>query len=469
MPVSPGCGRLSLANSVISIGQMTIDIEVLDADAQPTNSLVVAGVPDANAVRQPNAFLAQVRPFPTERRARYNALYSNGQIGISCVLEDVRERQDGAEFFHPSEDHMLTARILVEGVRDAYTRRDPSTPEFAGRLALQARYLQSPGIDPFPKADVAGLCTVIAGPPGIGKGAFRRRIRAYLGEQPIPHKNPSPATHFVWQMKYLEMPFPSNMKVDSLISQLLMHMDARVRGVAFKDSQRQSAKSHLARLRLFTHAGMVGLGLLYMYDLDGSKLSRRPAAECLDFLHEFAEYTGVPVVCSSTYSIFGVLDGSSGGALTLANGGVRRFDYMRLDSDWRNLVNGFLRQYKLTVEPTDVAFAADKLIPEKLLPAKRALLGSVSWFEGCLMVETLGLPELLFTFLGFLWQVLSKKNANGTVIEKGDFDVAAALYRKGNGLLRANLFILLTKERCSQAEVNRFSDWITPEQRGEKW
>lgn len=449
---------------------MTIDIEVLDAIAQPTNSLVVASAPDAKAVRQPNAFLAQVRPFPTERKPRYDALYSNGRVGMSSVLEDVREGQDDSEFFHPSEEHMLTARIVVGAVRDAYTRKDPSTPEFAGRLALQARYLQSPGIDPFPKADVAGNCTVIAGPPGIGKGAFRRRIRAYLGEQPVPHKNPSPATHFVWQMKYLEMPFPSNMKVESLISQLLMHMDARVRGVAFKDSQRQAAKSNLARLRLFTHAGMVGLGLLYMYDLDGSKLNRRPAAECLDFLCEFAEYTGVPVVCSSTYSIFGVLDGSSGGALTLANGGVRRFDYMRLDSDWRNLVNGFLMQYKLTVGSTNIAFAADKAIPERLMPAERAFVESVSWFEGCLMVETLGLPELLFTFLGFLWQVLSKKkDANRTVIEKGDFDVAAAQYRKGSGLLRANLFILLTKERCSQVEVNRFPDWITPEQRGEKW
>lgn len=469
MPVSPGCCRLSLAHSVISTRQMTIDFEVVDAVAQPTNELVVASTLGANAVRQPNAFLAQVNPFPTEREARYDALFSMGQLGLNCGLDDVRKERDGKEFFNPNEKHYSTTRILIGAVRDAYARKDPSTPEFAGLLARQGLHLRSQGIDPFPKAGVAGHCTVIAGPPGIGKGAFRRRIRDYLGDRPVPHTAPSPATHFIWQLKYLEMPFPSNMKVESLISLLLMHMDARVHGVAFKDSQRQAVKGNLTKPRLFTHAGMVGLGLLYMYDLDARKLSRRPAAECMDFLCEFAEYTGVPVVCSSTYSIFGALDGSSAGALKLANGGARRFDYMRLDSEWRILVNAFLTRHELTVAAEGILFAAEQAIPACLLPADLLFLKSISWFEGNLMVETLGLPGLLFTFLGFLWRVLSKKTTNKSIIEKGDFDVASTQYRKGNGLLRGNLFILLNKGRCSMEEVNRFSDWVTPEQRGFEW
>lgn len=468
MPVSPGCGRLSLAHSVISIGQMTIDIEVLDADTQPTNSLVAASAPGASVVRQPNAFLTQVMPFPKERKARHAALFSNGRLGLNCGLEDVRKEPDCNEFFHPRDEHKSTASIVIEAVRNAYAHKDPSAPELAGLLALQARHLRSPGIDPFPKAGVTGQCTVIAGPPGIGKGAFRRRIRQYLGDVPVPHTDPSPATHFIWQLKYLEMPFPSTMKVDSLISLLLMHMDARVHGVAFKDSQRQASRSNLTKPRLFTHAGMVGLGLLYIYGLDAHKLSSRPAEECLDFLCEFAECTGVPVVCSSTYSIFGALDGSSAAAKTLANSGARRFDYMALDSDWRSLVSAFLMRHGLTVATAAEgnAFAAEKLVPANLLPVKRSILDSISWFEGRLIVEALGLPELLFTFFGFLWQVLCKKANNNSVIEAGDVEVASAQYRKGNGLLRGNLSILLNKSLCTKEEIRRFSDWVTPEQRG---
>lgn len=469
MPVSPGCGRLSLAHTVISTRQMTIDIEVLDAVAQPTNSLVVAGAPGTNVVRQPNPFLAQVTPFPTERKARYNALFSNGQLGLNCGLDDVRKEKDGKEFFNPDESRQATGSAIIGAVCESYMRRDPSGSQLSALLARQAIALAAHRIEAFPKADVAGRCIVVAGPPGIGKGAFRRSIRGYFGELTVPHKNPSPATQFIRQLKYVEMPFPSDMKVESLIATLLMHTDALVSGVAFNNSQRQASRATLAKPRLFAHAGMVGLGLLYVYDLDAEKLSRRAAAECLDFLHEFADYTGVPVVCSSTYSIFGALDGSSAGALKLANGGARRFDYMRLDSDWRILVNAFLKQHALTVATGDIVFAAEKAVPASLLPANRSFLDSISWLEGRLMVETLGLPELLFTFLGFLWKILCKKKTNNSVIEKGDFDAASSQYRKGSGLLRGNLSILLNKSLCSEVEVRRFSDWVTPEQRGFEW
>lgn len=410
-----------------------------------------------------NPFAAQVRPLPTERTARYNALFSNGRLGER--LEDVRKLKDEKEFFSPSECHLSAAHSIVDAVCDSYFHRNPTNPKLAGFLGRQSQVLRTHRIQAFPRAAIAGKCIIVAGPPGIGKGAFRRRIRTYIGTDVIPHGSIPPAIQYVRQLPYVEMQFPGNMKVDTLSHLLLMQIDSQVNGVAFNDSQSQSSRTSLLRPRLYAQSGAVGLGLLYLYGLDAHRLSLRSAMECLNFLQEFAEYTGVPVVCSSTYAIWGLLDGASTSPLQLGDRAVHRFDYIPLDSDWRTLVNAFLKRYRLSIATDEVDFSPTKLIPRRLLSNSGAGLKNPTWFEAALMAETLGVPKQLFNFLAELWVILNKKKGNKAIVEAMDFAKASKQYRKATLGLRANLSILLGKDRCSEEETARFSDWLLPEQR----
>ncbi|MHA6829371.1 hypothetical protein ACQUJV_24610 [Ralstonia pseudosolanacearum] len=414
-----------------------------------------------------NPFLARVKPFPAERTARYNALFSNGRLGDR--LEDVRKLKDENEFFVPSECHLSAGHSIVDAVCDSYLHRNPTNPQLAGFLGRQAQVLRTHRIQAFPRAAISGQCIIVAGPPGIGKGVFRRRIRAYIGTDVIPHGSIPPAIQYVRQLPYVEMQFPGNMKVDTLSNLLLMQIDSQVHGVAFNDSQGQSSRGSLLRPRLYAQAGAVGLGLLYLYGLDAHRLSLRSAMECLNFLQEFAEYTGVPVVCSSTYAIWGLMNGASVSALQLGSRAVHRFDYVPLESDWRALVNAFLKRYRLSISTEEVEVSSRKLIPPRLLRDSGAGLMRPTWFEVELMAETLGVPKQLFNFLAELWVVLNKKKENKAIVETTDFIKASVQYRKATGGLRANLSILLSKDKCSDEETARFSDWLLPEQRAAQW
>ncbi|NOV24740.1 hypothetical protein E5S69_14615 [Cupriavidus necator] len=416
-----------------------------------------------------NPFLAQVKPFPTDKEGQYASLYLNGRLGKN--LEDVRTTKNRDEFFSPRPCHLSAAEAIIEAVRKSYENRNPAETRFAEHINRQNIALRSRSVEAFPVAMVPGQCIIVSGPLGIGKGAFRQRIRDYLGMEVVPHRNLSDAIAFTKQLKYLEIPFPSSGKPEHLIYSMLHGIDSEVKGVIWDGIQKPTSRTGLLTPQLFAHAGRVGLGLLYVYGIDAQKLSARSAMDCLKLLEEFSVVTGVPVVCSATCAIWALLDGTIASTLKLASGGIHRFEYIALGSDWGNLVNAFLRRFRLTVadiESSSIRSFQDQvplLLKSGMKDGADAQRSQGDWFATALIVEAVGLPMLLFVILEELWKIMKIKARNQTIIEKNDFIRASKQYRTKWEGLRANLSILLGKERCSREETMRLSDWILPEQR----